>query len=60
MLNSPSQRHAPRPARWRMALLSGLALAAVAGVVGRGVGRNVERQLLDARRFLRENEHRAS
>jgi serine protease Do len=31
MLNSPSQRHAPRPARWRMALLSGLALAAVAG-----------------------------
>ncbi len=31
MLASPSQGRAPRPARWRMALLSGLAVAAVAG-----------------------------
>jgi serine protease Do len=31
MLPSPSQDRAPRPARWRMALLSGLAVAAVAG-----------------------------
>jgi serine protease Do len=31
MLPSPSQDRAPRPPRWRMALLSGLAIVAVAG-----------------------------